>query len=80
MTTKKKTPAKTKKVNEAKFTLAEIKKALLQLDYDNYKNVDYGSAEFRLRFGNEIELHDINVDFHVPSLIEDVIYELKLLK
>lgn len=80
MATKKKSTTKTS--SKKMFTASQLKaiqKVLTQLDYSDYKDVDYSSAEFRLCY-NEIELHDVNVEISASSLVEDVISELKLLK
>ena len=62
---------------EARFTIDEIKKAYNDIiGNDDYYEIDNGTAEFEIRFGNEIVLESVNVDISFNDILFNLTEEL----
>jgi uncharacterized protein YdcH (DUF465 family) len=62
---------------EAKFSIDEIKKAFKDIiGNDDYYEVDNGTAEFEIRYGNEIVLESVSVDVSFNDILFNLTQEL----
>lgn len=50
-----------------------IKRAINQIDFKDYVEVDYDNATFEIQYGNTIELTDVDFNFDEDTIAEHII-------